>query len=86
MTVAAVVRRDGDVLVVRERTSQGELWALPGGVVEPNELVHDAVMRELSEETGLPTLAEQENPEVEKQLHRTIAKVQAEFDKTVAAG
>ena len=53
MTVGAVVRRDGEVLLVRERTTQGERWALPGGVVEPDELVHDAVARELLEEAGL---------------------------------
>ena len=53
MTVAAIVRRDGEVLVVRERTSNGEQWALPGGVVEPDELLHEAVARELLEETGL---------------------------------
>ena len=53
MTVAAIVRRGGDVLLVRERTRLGEMWALPGGVVEPQELALDAVVREVREETGL---------------------------------
>jgi len=35
----------------------------------------------LSEETGEPALSEQESPEVEKQLHRTIAKVQGDVER-----
>lgn len=53
MTVSAILRRGGDVLLVHERTRLGEMWALPGGVVEPQELAHDAVIREVREETGL---------------------------------
>jgi 8-oxo-dGTP diphosphatase len=53
MTVSAILRRGGDVLLVHERTRLGEMWALPGGVVEPQELAHDAVVREVQEETGL---------------------------------
>lgn len=53
MTVAGILRRGDEVLLVHERTSGGDLWALPGGVVEPQELVHDAVIREIHEETGL---------------------------------
>jgi 8-oxo-dGTP diphosphatase len=49
LLVSALVRRGGDVLMVREE--QG--WVPPGGQVEPGELVHQAVVRELREETGL---------------------------------
>ncbi|WP_019630426.1 NUDIX hydrolase [Actinomadura atramentaria] len=52
--VCAVVRRGADVLMVRERMlPPDEAWVLPGGLVEPGELVHDAVVREVQEETGL---------------------------------
>jgi 8-oxo-dGTP diphosphatase len=49
LLVSALVRRGGDLLMVRER----EGWVPPGGQVDPGELVHQAVVRELREETGL---------------------------------
>lgn len=53
----AVVRRGEAVLMVgNERTIGGKLvrtWDLPGGRVEPAELLHEALARELCEETGL---------------------------------
>ncbi|MEV0711963.1 NUDIX domain-containing protein [Nocardia aurea] len=46
----AVVRRDGDILLVKQRTKD---WSfLPGGHVEPGERVEDALIREIAEELG----------------------------------
>lgn len=51
----AVVVRDGQILLSRlaERIVAEERWTLPGGGVEHAEHPHDAVVREVAEETGL---------------------------------
>jgi len=57
MVVGGVARRDDAILLVHERTLGGEgpdQWVLPGGRLEPGELLDSAVKREVEEETGLP--------------------------------
>ena len=54
LTVDAVAVRDGRVLLVRRgKEPFGGRWALPGGFVDRGELVEEAVLRELEEETGV---------------------------------
>lgn len=55
LLVCALVRRGPDLLMVREDMpgDPHACWVPPGGQVEPGELVHDALVRELREETGL---------------------------------
>lgn len=51
----AIARRGGNVLLVQQQGPDDPqpYWSLPGGVVEPGELAHEALARELREETGL---------------------------------
>ncbi len=53
LAVHAIVERDGQVLMVRNRYEDGPWWSLPGGRLEDHESFADAVGRELHEETGL---------------------------------
>ena len=54
LAVSAVVIRDGKVLIVRRaRPPARGVYTLPGGGVEVGENLHEAVAREVREETGL---------------------------------
>jgi 8-oxo-dGTP diphosphatase len=51
--VAAIVLRDGKVLLGKRNASYQGLWCIPCGYVEWNEDVEAACKREFEEETGL---------------------------------
>jgi 8-oxo-dGTP diphosphatase len=54
LAVSAAIARDGKVLLVRRaRPPAKGLYSLPGGVVEIGETLHDALRREVREETGM---------------------------------
>ncbi|MFC3148355.1 bifunctional nicotinamide-nucleotide adenylyltransferase/Nudix hydroxylase [Piscinibacterium candidicorallinum] len=54
VTVDAVVVQSGHVLLVQRGAEPGKgLWALPGGFLDANERIADAVIRELVEETRI---------------------------------
>jgi ADP-ribose pyrophosphatase YjhB (NUDIX family) len=56
--VLAVVRRIGQVLIVKRARAPSEgRWGFPGGVQELGETVREAAIRELAEETGVRATA-----------------------------
>ena len=59
VAVGAVARRGDDLLLVRRGRgpAQGE-WSVPGGHVELGETLHEAVVRETLEETGIEVVVD----------------------------
>lgn len=54
LAASAVIFRDGKVLLVRRARAPGRgLYSVPGGRVEHGETLHQAVAREVMEETSL---------------------------------
>ena len=54
IAVGAICVRDGQLLLIRRRHAPARgRWSLPGGRVEIGELLADALVREVREETGL---------------------------------
>jgi ADP-ribose pyrophosphatase YjhB (NUDIX family) len=49
----SIALRDGQERVLLVRHSEGGVWLLPGGAIEPTEVPADAAVREMFEETGL---------------------------------
>lgn len=72
---AAVIVRDGKVLLIRRRLREGTLlWALPSGGVEAGETPADAARRESLEEVGLSVtpmepLGERVHPVTGRRMH-----------------
>ena len=50
-----VMNDAGEVLLIKEYRSEYDMafWKIPGGMVDPNESLQDAAMREIFEEAGV---------------------------------
>ena len=65
--VGGAVVRDGRLLLVRRASRRGRgNWQLPGGFIEPDETIEQAVIREVQEEAGV--VAEVEGAPVESKV------------------
>jgi 8-oxo-dGTP diphosphatase len=55
VAVAAIVNANDEVLLAKrpDHVHQGGLWEFPGGKLEPNERVFEALRREVKEELGI---------------------------------
>lgn len=54
VAVGAVIFHDNKVLLVKRSKAPAKgQWAIPGGKVKPGEEIHQALIREIKEETGL---------------------------------
>ena len=57
--VGAVARRGDDLLMIRRGHGPGAgSWSIPGGHVEMGETLHEALVREVAEETGLEVVVD----------------------------
>ena len=55
VVVAAIIRRNKKILITRrpKHVHLPDLWEFPGGKVEPDESLEDALQREIREELGI---------------------------------
>ena len=51
--VRGLIYKDGKLFGQKLHNSSGDWWCTPGGGVEPMESLHDALTREMIEETGI---------------------------------
>ena len=84
-----IVERDLKVLMVKRGNQPGiGLWSMPGGYVDRGEVVEDAAMREVLEETGLEVKVERLVGLFSKESHPVIvaAYTAREVGGTLQAG
>lgn len=68
VSVKAKIKQNGKILLVKE---DGKKWDLPGGGIEHNESIIEALKRELLEEIGLGDFVVDSGPKIFKMLDRS---------------
>lgn len=55
VTVRGIIFKDGKLFAQKLKDGDGEsnYWCIPGGGLDPHESLHDGLVRELIEETGI---------------------------------
>ena len=92
VTVDALIVKNNSVLLVKRKFNPcSGLWALPGGYLDDNETVEDAVLRETKEETGIDAkivslFGVYSDPEREKSRPVTIVFLLVPLTDDVSAG
>lgn len=69
--VCAIIRRDDKFLAVSRKDNRG-MWGLPGGKVDMDETIEQALLREVLEETNLQV-------SIDKILHTEICKGETDY-------
>lgn len=81
---AAVIVKDGRVLLVRRRVKEGSLsWQFPAGEVEAGETAGEAAVREAAEEVGLTVT---ESKSLGERVHPATGRTMAYVACDVASG
>jgi 8-oxo-dGTP diphosphatase len=85
--VAAIIRRQGKILITRRREGAhlGGLWEFPGGKVENDESLRSALIREIGEELGVQVRVGDEFLTVEHQYPARTVKLHF-FNCTIEHG
>ncbi|HEX9059418.1 MAG TPA: NUDIX domain-containing protein [Clostridia bacterium] len=56
MCCAAVIVLDSERRVLLQQRTDNGCWGIPGGAIEPGEILHEAAAREAFEETGIEVI------------------------------
>jgi 8-oxo-dGTP diphosphatase len=80
MRIVGIIIKDDKILLMRRVKNGQKYYVFPGGSIENNETVEDALEREIKEETGLFVRSNRKLFEIENQGRREAYYLIEEFD------